>query len=296
MKQTRKVKPWAKPQEPAKRKKRKGLKLPIQLPEQKQFLRELDDSERRLNAWASGEPLEVEDRFQWIDPTVMNLFNMGFSNPARYINMVGTRKTFYDQYMGIWDTKPEPVHDTFPWRDFLKTIPDLKGQIIGSHTIVWGHKLTFKKFTDPILNRYGDVLSENAGMSVRCECGWMEKDILPRVTSQSFVPQNITSGFLAKPQVDFQLVEKVIMEHIQGTFEELEYIVIPLEFLEDIPDGFRKALLELLKNSGAVMQFEYDTRNYLIIDDAMSDEAIAELTEMLAGYEVGTRKVRVLRP
>lgn len=294
----RKLKPWAAPHEPAKRKKFKGIKHPPISPELKQYLRELDDTATRLNAWASGEPLAVEDRGGYLYGIDTSKFwqhamNYGSSyiviqNKPRYFFSFGTKKTMND----VFDI-PKP--DPFNWKKFLKTIPDLKGQIIGSHTVVWGHKITFKKFTNPILSRYGDTLSENAGMTAMCECGWMEKDILPKVVERRLGCMSNTSGLLTKPVVDFQLLEKAIMEHIQGTYEEVEYIVIPLEFLEDIPDGFRKALLSLLKASGAVMHLDFDTRNYLIIDDAMPDSAIAELTEMLAGYEVGTRKVRVLR-
>ena len=286
----RKQEPWAPPLKPSKRKRWRGFKLPIRTKEFEQELRELDLLQGSLNAYAEGKPTELEERHgvvadfyskstikSFSDRIAWNVFNLGFSS------------------MG------DPAIKTrFDFKKIIKTIPDLKGQIIGGHTIVRGHRISFKKFTSPILSKYGDVISENAGMRADCSCGWFEKDILPKVLE---IRNNITNfadqvqfGLKPKQEVNFQLLEKFIMEHIQGTFVEMEYIVITQEFLEDVTTDFCKALLSLLKTSGAVLHFDFDIRDYIVIDDAMSDAAIAELTEMLAGYEVGTRKVRVLRP
>lgn len=187
------------------------------------------------------------------------------------------------------------------WQSILKSLPNLEGQIIGGHTIVWGHKVSFKKFTQPILSKYGDVLSENAGMRATCTCGWDVPDILPMVMPpkpKDSTGQRIVDScyFVPTNQPDFQLLEKLILDHVSGVFEEVEYTVLPLEWFEDMGQpGYLLVLAKLLRDSGAIMQFEFDTRSYLLIDDKMSDTDVAKLAEMLEGHPIGGRKVRVLR-
>jgi hypothetical protein len=195
----------------------------------------------------------------------------------------------------------------YKWQEILKSLPNLEGQIIGGNTIIWGHKVSFKKFTNPILSKYGDVLSENAGMKANCTCGWEEANIIPMIIpppiSDPF--QGLTSAW-HKPQPDFQLLEELIIGHITTmairnnlrypVFEEVEYTVLSQHWFEDMEQpGYLQALFELLRNSNAIVHFDFDTRNYLIIDDKMNDEAVAKLAEMLEGHPVGSRKVRVLR-
>lgn len=188
----------------------------------------------------------------------------------------------------------------FDYRVLLNQIPDLKGQIIGGHTIVWGHTIEFKKFTSPIYSKYGYTISENAGMRVECSCGWFDQDILPKVTEM--IDSVWHNQFIdprppqKEKKVNFQKLESIITDHIQGTYVEMDYITIPVEFLEDCPDDYVRILLNLLKAEGAVVHFEFDTRMLIIVDDNMSDAGVEKLTDMLAGYDsIGTKKVRVLK-
>jgi hypothetical protein len=196
----------------------------------------------------------------------------------------------------VWkdpDKFPEP---SFKWQEILKSLPNLEGQIIGGSTIIWGHKVSFKKFTNPILSKYGDILSENAGMRATCTCGWDKADILPEITIQGPPIGTRHEPLYSKPHPNFQLLEGLILSHISGVFEEVEYTVLSQEWFEGVGQpGYLQALFELLRSSGAIVHFDFDTRNYLIIDDKMSDDAVAKLAEMLEGHPVGSRKVRVLR-
>jgi hypothetical protein len=77
--------------------------------------------------------------------------------------------------------------------------------------------------------------------------------------------------------------------------DEVEYVCFSQEWIEDLPDDFRLKLMLFIRENGGILHFNFDTYTYLLIDDAMSDDAIAKLSEMLEGHEVFTKKMKVFR-
>lgn len=250
---------------------------------------EFQELKEKLDKWLVGDTQTVEESHN----SLFTGYSMAWQNLDYSAFGTGFNKGDVYDSLAYATAQKSPL-----WREAIKKIPSLAGQIIGGHTIIWGHKISFKKSVEEIKSKYGDKLDEIQHMRCECSCGWKEEDVIPFITPKIRVgwDQFGDPTYNVRPLgPDFQMLEELILKHVNGTFEEVSYSCFTQGWLEDSPEGFINHFVNLLQTSDAILNFDFNSRSYLLIDDKMNEAAIKELVEMFAGYEIGEKKVRVLR-
>lgn len=165
----------------------------------------------------------------------------------------------------------------------LKELPSVAGQLIDQTYLTWGHKLVATKtqqLTDGDQSWFMAI--KPTIVKVGCSCGWTKE--LGVETSTRIVNYH-----------EIDLITKVWLEHIKVPFEEVSYIEITLEWLEDLPKEMLNGLIQFMHSNNVILQHLLNTRSVLIIDDKMTEQAKDELARILEGHPFSTRVLKVYK-
>lgn len=77
-------------------------------------------------------------------------------------------------------------------------------------------------------------------------------------------------------------------------FEDVEYVAIPQELVEDDPKIWEK-IIRFAREHGAAIQFVFDTKQIAILDDKMSPEDCEVLADLLEGHPIESVKLKVIK-
>lgn len=205
-------------------------------------------------------------------------------------------RIFYDDLIDAYGIGFRDMFQPPEWRRLLESIPSLKGRIMGDEIVLpEGHKAIIEEGI--LKDKHGKVkfivnkkqtneekfliLSGAVDQIIilRCECGWNAGDI--------------TS--LGKDYSKYSAINSLFSSHIKMPYDEIEYIAFTRHWLEDLPEDFIVKFLRFVKENKGILQLDFNTLTYTLIDDAMSDWAINEVGKMLEGHEMLTKSLKVFR-